>query len=255
MYAPIKDFLVRQGYDVRSEVRGCDVVAEKDGEMIVLEMKSRLSVALLAQAAARQKAVDSVYVVVPHPGSKVRSKDWRNACHLVRRLELGLILVGLPPLTVSRKNAEHRDLVEDQAREASVEIAFHPIPFERKKRKGERLAIIREFRGRSVDCNQGGSPGGKLVTAYRENAVRIACFLSVLGPSAPARLREFGTGPKTLSILYDNYYRWFERVGRGVYALASRGAEEAAQYEALWSRHLSEAEAASFGQTQNRRPD
>lgn len=96
MYPAVRHFLVSQGYTVRSEVRGCDVVAEKDGRFVVLEMKTRLSVALLAQAASRQRAVESVYVVIPHPGDRVKTREWRQTCHLLRRLELGLLLVTLP---------------------------------------------------------------------------------------------------------------------------------------------------------------
>jgi hypothetical protein len=220
MYPAVRHFLVSQGYTVRSEVRGCDVVAEKDGRFVVLEMKTRLSVALLAQAASRQRAVESVYVVIPHPGDRVKTREWRQTCHLLRRLELGLLLVTLPATG-----------------EARVDVVQHPVPFEPRRRKKERAAIIQEMHGRSGDHNRGGSSGKKLLTAYRENAVMIAAYLAETGPATPARLRELGTGPKTLSILSNNFYGWFERVARGIYALTPKGRDEASSYAELWNMY------------------
>jgi hypothetical protein len=231
MYPPLREYLVKQGYTVRSEVRGCDVVAEKDGDVIVLEMKRSLSVALLAQAAERQRAIRSVYVVVPHPGKRLKSKEWRAACHLLKRLELGLVLVKTK-LPTGDEQAEQ------------VEVIQHPIPFQRKSRNKERTAILMEVRGRSGDFNEGGSTGRRLVTAYRENAIIVACFLSVLGPSTPADLRSKGTGPKTLPILSSNFYGWFRRVSRGVYELTPKGFAEAQGYEQLWQKYT---EAARLG--------
>ena len=187
-------------------------------------MKRNLSVALLAQAAERQKAVRSVYVVIPHPGKRLRSKEWRAACHLLRRLELGLVLVRTKPPAYNEQMEQ-------------VEIVQHPIPFQRVTRSKERIAILREVEGRSDDFNQGGSTGRRLVTAYRENAIMIAGFLSVLGPSTPADLRSGGTGPKTQSILYSNFYGWFQRVSKGVYELTPKGLAEARGYEQLWQKY------------------
>ena len=77
--------------------------------------------------------------------------------------------------------------------------------------------------GRSGNRNRGGSTGRKLVTAYRETAIHIACCLERYGSLTPQQLRALGTGSKTTSILYKDVYGWFERVTRGVYALSPRG--------------------------------
>ena len=74
------------------------------------------------------------------------------------------------------------------------------------------------------------------MTAYRENAIQIACCLAELGPLSPRKLRKLGTGPKTLSILYRNVYAWFTRSTRGVYALSEQGQAELANYPALAAR-------------------
>lgn len=229
LYGPLREYLEARGYTVRSEVRDCDVVAERDGDIIVLEQKRSLSLALLAQAADRQRASDSVYVVVPHPGDRVQSRGWLSTCRLLRRLELGLVLV---------------DLDGDQIGKPDVEIAFHPVRHERRTKKDVRRAVIAELHGRSADLNTGGSTGKKIVTAYRENAVRIACCLDVHGPLSPARLRDLGTGKRTGSILLDNFYKWFERVNRGVYALSTKGRDELSSYPELVMHYRAIAEKA-----------
>lgn len=216
LYRPIYEYLVAQGYTVRGEVKDCDVAATKGDELIVIELKRSINVALLAQAVDRQRATDSVYIAVPRPPSK---RKWLaqsvDVQHLLRRLELGLILVstesGKPP----------------------VDIVFHPAPHERRKRSHKRRAILKEIERRSTDLNVGGSCRRTLVTAYRENAVQIAVCLSELGPLSPKALRTLGAGDGTGSILTKNYYSWFERIERGVYALTDRGRAEIDKYPEL----------------------
>lgn len=226
LYPPLRDYLEAQGYTVRSEVNGCDVVAQKGDDLIVVELKRAFGIALLVQATERQRISDSVYVAIPRPGESLWSKKWKGIRHLLRRLELGLILVA--PRSRARK----------------VEVVFHPTPFDRKKRSQKRRAVLEEVAGRSGDYNQGGSTRRKLMTAYRESAVRIAVCLDRLGPLSPKTLRALGTGPKTTGILYDNVYGWFERVDRGVYALSAQGRKDLAQYAdlaAAFAAELSEA--------------
>lgn len=220
LYNPLRDYLLSQGYTVRSEVKGCDAVAERDGDVIVFELKRNLSISLLAQAVDRQRAFASVYAVVPHPGKRTRSREWSSLCRLLKRLELGLVLVdfgeaGGPPVA------------------PAVEVAFHPAPPHRRTEKRVRQATLSELHGRSIDLNQGGMTGRKIVTAYRERAVQIACYLDALGSSAPARLRHMGTAANTGAVLADNFYGWFQRVERGIYSLTARGREDLGQYPEL----------------------
>ncbi|HPP75073.1 MAG TPA: DUF2161 family putative PD-(D/E)XK-type phosphodiesterase [Armatimonadota bacterium] len=205
LYRPICDYLTNLGYTVRGEVRDCDITAIKGDDLIIIEMKRTLNIALLIQAVKRQRVTDSVYIAVPYPKkSGIYTAEWKGIKHLLRRLELGLIFVSL--------NSK-----------PSVQIVFHPLPFDRKKRRKVRSAIIQEIESRSGDYNEGGSSRKKVVTAYRENAIHIACCLDRFGPLAPRQLRDLGTGPKTLSILSSNFYGWFERVDRGVYGLKPEG--------------------------------
>jgi hypothetical protein len=104
------------------------------------------------------------------------------------------------------------------------------LPQERKKATKSKRAILTEIAGRSGDYNEGGTTRRKRITAYRENALQIACLLEQNGPMTPRKLRELGAGPKTLSILSGNVYGWFERVERGVYRITQQGREELKTY-------------------------
>ena len=48
LYKPIKVFLEKQGYEVKGEVRGCDVVAVKDGALEMIEAVNASGVPVLA---------------------------------------------------------------------------------------------------------------------------------------------------------------------------------------------------------------
>ncbi|MGI6458968.1 MAG: DUF2161 family putative PD-(D/E)XK-type phosphodiesterase [Candidatus Hydrogenedentales bacterium] len=221
---PVTAFLESQGFTVRSEVNGCDIVGIRDEHMVVVELKRNFTVTLLAQATDRQRVADAVYVALPRPAESLRGKRWRILRHLLRRLELGLLFVSF------------------STEKPRVEVVFHPVPFERKRDHRRRQVLLRESGGRSSDFNQGGSARRKLVTAYRENAIRIACALEALGESSPAALRALGTGPKTRAILYNNVYGWFERVDRGVYRLQEAGREALADYPDLATYYRKEIE-------------
>ena len=215
LYAPLRDYLIAQGYTVRAEVKGCDVTATKGDDLIVIELKRSMNLTLLAQAAQRQRVADSVYVAVPRPSGGAGSRQWKGIRHLLRRLELGLILIPL------------------ESKAPRVEIVFHPVPFARRKQKSVRRALLEEMAGRSGDFNEGGSARRKLVTAYRECAIQIASCLDALGPLSTRALRARGTCSRTTAILYDNVYGWFERQGRGVYGLTAKGRKELKDYPEL----------------------
>ena len=213
LYRPVHDYLVAQGYTVRSEVKNCDIAAVRGDDLIIIELKRNFGIALLAQAVQRQKITDSVYVAVPRPSNKQKwMAQTRGVRAILRRLELGLILVS--PRPGMRR----------------VEVIFHPLPAEKQKRKRTQRAVLSEIERRSGDFNRGGSFRRKLVTAYRENAIFIAYCLAETGAQSPRQLRALGTGPKTTRVLYDNYFSWFERIGRGLYALSPSGRQALADY-------------------------
>jgi hypothetical protein len=210
LYKPLQRFFVREGYDVYGEVNDCDLAAVKEDELVVVELKLNLSVDLLVQATKRQRLTDSVYIAIPKPKYKLRSKKWTDLCLLVRRLELGLIIVSF------------------SGNLKKVEVVFRPSQFERKKLRNTRKRdiVLKEINGRSADYNIGGSSRTKIMTAYKENCIQIACYLQHYGSLSPKALKELGTGNKTSSILTKNFYGWFERVQRGVYIISEKGKKE-----------------------------
>lgn len=222
LYAPVKAFLERSGYEVRGEVAGCDLTAVRDEELVVVELKRVFGLKLLVQAVNRQKAADSVYVAIPKPPRGRFSKSFWDMCHLLGRLELGLLTVTF------------------RGEEASVEVVLHPQARVATRSAKMRRSIIREFTGRSGDYNIGGSSKRGLVTVYRESALRVACCLEKYGPLSAAELKVLGTGDKTYGILYRNVYGWFERVETGRYGLHKAGKSALAGYGELRARYRKE---------------
>jgi hypothetical protein len=220
LYKPIQTYFVRDGYEVYGEVKDCDIVAVKDEELVVIELKLTLSVDLLIQAAKRQRITDQVYVAIPKPKHRLNSKRWTDKCHLIRKLELGLIVVSSP------------------GKRGKAEIIFAPTPFNRRKNKIRRESIIKEINGRSADYNVGGSNRTKIMTAYKENCIQIGLYLRDFGPLSPKALIQLGAGKNTSSILTKNYYGWFERIKRGTYVITEKGVEELREYPELLNYYL-----------------
>lgn len=224
LYRPIQRYFSLEGYEVYGEVRDCDIVAVKEDELVIIELKLTLSVDLLIQAAKRQRLTDKVYIAIPKPKNRMNSKQWSDKFHLIKRLELGLIVVSFP------------------GNDPRADILIHPAPFNRKtgatRLKKKREAILKEISGRSADFNVGGSNRRKIMTAYKENCIQIACFLENRGPLSPKALIQMGTGDKTPSILTKNYYGWFERIKRGTYIISDKGKLEVKEYKDLLNYYL-----------------
>jgi hypothetical protein len=77
----------------------------------------------------------------------------------------------------------------------------------------------------------------KIVTSYKENAIQIAVYLNDIGATSPKKLREFNSGKKTLSILYSNFYGWFQRVDRGIYDITVKGKQELMNFPGLVKKY------------------
>ena len=213
LYPPLKAWLEKAGYVVRAEVGGCDVAARQGDDLILIEIKRAINLDLLLQVVRRQEAEAAVYAAVPAP--RTVDKRWRGLTRLLRRLEVGLILIYL-------ESARPR-----------VELAFHPVRQEARRRKQTTRALLAEMSGRSLDLNLGGSVRQKIMTAYREEALGVGAALDRLGPTSPKALRAAGTSAKTGRILFDNHYGWYERLGKGVYRLSECGREALAQHPEL----------------------
>jgi hypothetical protein len=66
LYGPVKAFLEGQGYAVKGEVRGCDLVARRGDEPpVIVELKRAFTLELLLQGVDRLALSERVYVAVP----------------------------------------------------------------------------------------------------------------------------------------------------------------------------------------------
>ncbi len=215
LYLPIKEYLESNGYSVNAEVYNCDITAQKEDELITIELKTSFNLKLIYQAIDRQKFSDSVYVAIPVNGEREYPKNIKQICNLLKRLELGLIVV-------------HFLKTKDK-----VEIVHHPGLYERKTSHIKRRAVIRESSMRVMEMNTGGSASGKKVTLYRQQAIEIAVYLCMLGKASPRELVQLGCTKKSQSILSQNFYGWFERVSRGVYTVHTHGRKQLKAYPEL----------------------
>lgn len=63
LYPAVKRFLEAAGFDVKGEVKGCDVVAVRPGDpltLTIVEMKLGVTLDLLLQVTDRMRAADEV---------------------------------------------------------------------------------------------------------------------------------------------------------------------------------------------------
>ncbi len=95
-------------------------------------------------------------------------------------------------------------------------LTAYDLNASRRQKLKEKTRILKEIKGRSLDGNQGGSRGKKLLTAYREDSLRTVALLEIKEVVTPKDLATRGLN-KTL--LQKNYYDWFLRIDRGKYTL------------------------------------
>ena len=209
LYQPVKTFLEGQGYEVKAEIGAADIMACREGaDPIIVELKTAFSLSLFHQAVTRQAITDHVYIAVPRGTGRKFQNALKNNLKLARRLGLGVISVRMS--------------------DSFVEVHIDPKPYTPRKSKQRLGHLLKEFSRRTGDPNIGGSTRTKLVTAYRQDALRCAVFLEINGPSRGAIVaKSTGVGRAT-QIMAADYYGWFERVERGIYGLTPKGREASA---------------------------
>lgn len=220
LYSPIKSYFTKIGFEVKGEVNHSDVIAIKDDMVLAIEMKTKLNLEVILQAAIRQRIADYVYIAVPKNSKTLITKRWKNICYLLRRLEIGLLLVTF------KKDFAY---VEEY-------LAATAFNMEKSKNlsKKKRKMVLKEFEERHGDYNIGGSARKKIITSYRESAIQIAVILKKHGVLRIKDLKEMGSDEKrTAGILQNNYYKWFDRVSRGKYTLNEKGETELNNYKEL----------------------
>ncbi len=215
LYNPLKKYLEKQGYALGAEVKDCDLVALKGDEMILIELKTSVTLSLVIQAARRKDISDSVYIAVPVAPGKKSLPNAKGLKNLLRKLEVGLIVVRF------------------MKTKTRVEVLLHPAPYEKKVRRKKQAAILREVNGRYGEFHKGGIPSTEeRITAYRQECIRLAWLLNELGEASPAGLRKKSARPdKVQPILANNIYGWFERVRKGVYRINEAGVKALQRYE------------------------
>ncbi len=206
LYEPIRAFLEEEGYQVQAEVKGCDIAAVKDGQLVIVELKKAFNLKLVYQGLERQSLTDQVFVAIPRPKKGAREKAWKDMLKLLKRLELGLLTVALDsPLQ-------------------TVDVVLEPSDSMIRKNKKKKEKLEAELENRQVDANVGGMTRRKIMTAFREKSIRLACLLEREGQVSTASLREIGMG-EYITLLGRNYDKWFQRVEKGVYTLSEKGKE------------------------------
>ncbi len=211
LYIPIKQFLEEQGYQVRGEVNGCDIVAVKiDEEPIIIELKKSFSLDLVLQGVNRLQLSNNVYLAIERP--RKNSKRWTSIKQLCRRLGVGL-------LTVHFSNNQ-----------SLVDVVCHCDGFGHRTNRKLKDRLLDEFHRRSGDHNIGGSTRVPLITAYREEALSCAIYIKETGPSKASHIRDATNIPKARNILNDNHYRWFTSTARGIYDITPEGEKALTEY-------------------------
>ncbi len=208
LYVPIKGFLEAQGYQVKGEIGNCDVLAIRNDEgPVVVELKERLTLALILQAVDRLAVSNVVYVAFRV--GKGQSASWRTR----RKQVLGLLRrLGLGLLTVSSRG--------------DVVPVLDPGPYRPRGSARRRSQLLKEFALRVGDPETGGSASRKRLTAYRQEALLCARELAETGPLKVSVLRDRTRVSRAGAILRANHYGWFERIKRGHYQLSPRGHRE-----------------------------
>lgn len=201
LYDPIKSYLERQGYTVKAEVGACDAVGVRGTESpVVVELKTSFNLDLILQAVDRLKLSDTVYVAFPKPSGRLWQRRRRRILKLCRMLGIGILVVG----------------------PRNVTAVLDPAPYKPRPLPKHRRRLLKEFEERVGDPNTGGSTRVPIVTAYRQDALRILHSLR----TEPKKVKDIRNATKierTGPILQQNHYGWFERTSRGVYCISPKG--------------------------------
>jgi hypothetical protein len=202
LYAPVKRFLEAQGFVVKGEVCGCDLVARRGDEppvVVIGELKLKFNLELVLQGVERSAACDEVWLAV-RVGARGGRENDRRVRKLCRLLGFGLLGVFSS---------------------GRVELLVEPRPWKPRPDRKRRARLVREHGRRDGDPVAGGASKVPIMTAYRQQALICAAMLQD-GPCRTSLVKaRVPDGPK---ILLHNVYGWFDRVERGVYRLTSDGA-------------------------------
>jgi hypothetical protein len=205
LYDPVKQFLESQGYEVKGEIRDCDVIAVRGAEEpVVVELKLAFSLDVLLQAVNRLSISPVVYIGIPSSCRAFRKRR-RRIIKLLRMVGIGLMLILV------------------NSKRSRVEVVLDPGTYHPRIHVKRRGKLLGEFQHRRGDPMPGGSGRRQgMMTAYRQRAIRIAQYLTENGPTKASVIAKAIEEP-VRPILYRNVYGWFDRLGEGVYQISPRG--------------------------------
>jgi len=195
LYRPVKHFLESCGYQVKGEVRGCDLVARRGDEPpLIVELKLRFTLTLVLQGIDRLAITDRVYLAVPRrraPRAACRPK--RGGAPPVPPPRLGLILVG--------------------RRGDTVAIIEEPVPYRPRRAAARTAQLLSEFARRTGDGNIGGRNRTPIVNRVPRGraALRPGPGVGCEEPDAAGRIAHRYRGCDAAAILQRNVYGWFAR--------------------------------------------
>jgi len=175
LYPPVKAYLQGQGYDVKAEVGAADLVALRGAEApVIVELKTRFSLALFHQGVERLALADLVYLAVPRGQGRGFGKALTANIALCRRLGLGLLTVRL--------------------RDGFVEAHCDPGPYRPRVSKPKQQRLLREFSRRVGDPNTGGATriGHTGAQGARPTPAAHAAVRLTRARAVTARGRELG---------------------------------------------------------------
>jgi len=213
LYNPVKRFLEGQGYEVKGEIRECDIMAVRgDEEPIVVELKLAFSLDVLLQAVNRLSISSVVYIGIPSSCRAFRKRRHR-IIKLLRMLGIGLIRIVV------------------NSKRSLVEVVLDPGEYHPRIHSRRQAQLLGEFERRRGDPLPGGSARRRgMMTAYRQKAIQIAQYLTENGPTKASVIAQAIEESEVRPILYRNVYGWFDRLGEGVYKISPRGTTELATW-------------------------
>lgn len=237
IYPHVKAWLESKGCRVQAEVKNIDVVGlypfqGEDHLLVAVEMKLGSGLDIILQGHSRMKCADAVYIAIP---SNTRYKRIQLLC---RSIGIGILLVDYAALCrqLPADSKWVKEIVPPKLAGAEVcdvcwentksekETDFADFPKVRKNKQKDK--ILKEFLGRSMDANTGGSTKIPIVTAYREAAIALLEIMYEFEDYTASTKQIAEKGFKDAYRYFrGNPYRWFERLDRGVYRLTEEGVE------------------------------
>ena len=214
LYLPLKQFLEAQGYEVKGEVKDCDVMAvhkdNLDEEPIIVEFKMSINLSVVLQAVDRLALSPRVYIGLPKQYKLASNRNRkRKILKLLKMLGLGLIII------------------DPTIKTGGVDVLVEPKEYKPRQSKNRIKQHLKEFNTRVGDPNKGGASTMKgRVTAYRQRSVAIGQYLKANGATKASVVAKQIQDPKARDILYKNYYGWFAKESRGIYMITDLGQQD-----------------------------